>query len=264
MLANDKKMRFRTHPIRLPQPSNPQPPTRNMQVRVLLLAAVVLVAGRVVVQAGTSDPSVPVGSLHANPVIVRAGTLPELNWTIAYPQTVIDVIDVTPSGKITPKEDLYVDVRVLGAAYQISTNSWGLVESNVKIASANYSRFFYDRQNNVNPTKIMYTRLVRKGEVINFKSRCHNGSSWRPYYSTETTNQNVAALANGDDPPNYTPAFSQGNIESYLRPYLDTNGRMKIGPLDVIYLFELGQAQINSGFDMQDLVLLVTFRRVQT
>lgn len=234
-----------------------------MHGRIRLIALVTFMVSGGWLNAGTSDPSVPVGSLHANPVIVRAGTLPELNWTIAYPQTVIDVIDVTASGKITPKEDLYVDVRVLGAAYQIGTNTWGLVESNVKIASGNYSRFFYDRQNNVNPTKIMYTRLVRKGEVINFKSRCNSGSSWKPYYSTETTNQNVAALANGDDPPNYTPAFSQGNVESYLRPYMDANGRMKLGPLDVIYLFELGQAQINSGFDMQDLVLLVTFRRVQ-
>lgn len=235
-----------------------------MQNSVIRLTLVVSLLSAVVSYAGKTEPSVPVGSLRATPTMVQVGTLPGLSWSIQYPNTIIDVIDVVPPGKIIPKEDLYMDVRVLGAAYQIGTNTWGLVESNVKIASGTYTRFFYDRQNNVNPTKIMYTRLVKKNDTINFKSRCNSGSSWKSYYSTEATNQNVAALVNGDAPPNYVPAFSQGSVESYLRPYLASDGRINIGPLDVIYLFELGQTQINSGFDMQDLVLLVTFRRVKT
>jgi hypothetical protein len=235
---------------------------RNTTINIALIAFLLISAG---LNAATTDPSVPVGSLQATPTLVKAGTLPGLSWSIQYPNTIIDVITITDPGKITPKEDLYMDVRVLGAAYQIATNTWGLVESNVKVGTANYARFFYDRQNNVNPTKIMYTRLVRKNEAIHFKSRCNTGSTWRPYISTEVMNQNVTALVNGDDPPSYVPAFSQGSIESYLRPYLAANGKINIGPLDVIYLFELGQTNTSaSGFDMQDLVLLVTFRRIQS
>jgi hypothetical protein len=49
-------------------------------------------------------------------------------------------------------------------------------------------------------------------------------------------------------------------IESFIRPYLSEDGKIKIGPRDVLYLMELTHTNPNhSGFDLQDMALLVTF-----
>jgi hypothetical protein len=68
-------------------------------------------------------------------------------------------------------------------------------------------------------------------------------------------------LKDGDKVPQTTPAFQQGKIETFLKPYLSLDGRtVRIGNRDLIILVELGQTNpANSGFDLQDLVLLVTF-----
>jgi hypothetical protein len=72
----------------------------------------------------------------------------------------------------------------------------------------------------------------------------------------------VRALVNGDTPPSYVPAFAnQSTIKSTLGPYIDASGKIRIGPMDVIFIFELwGTATNQSYFDMQDLVVLSTFR----
>ncbi len=212
-------------------------------------------------------PSVPVGSLSAYPTLVRTGTYPTLTWDITYPTAIPIVITRDPDGTLTPKQDLYMDIRILGASYQIGTNSdgtprWGTVESYVRADGAtSFTRFFNGIQTSINPTTIYYTKLCRASRPIDFRSRCYNGSSWLSYRSTESLTANVVALVTGETPPDTVPAFKQGEIESFLRPYLDADGKVAIGPLDVIYLFELGQTNTSaSGFDLQDLVLLVSFR----
>jgi hypothetical protein len=119
----------------------------------------------------------------------------------------------------------------------------------------------------VNPSTIYFTQLVHQNRAINIRGRVatnnsSNPSSWQAYYSTGTTTQNVRALVNGDSPPNYVPAFAnQSTIKSTLSPYIDASGKIRIGPLDVIFIFELwGTATNQSYFDMQDLVVLATFR----
>jgi hypothetical protein len=218
-------------------------------------------------RAQASDPSRPVGSLSAFPTVVRTGTYPTLTWNISYPSLVLDYITRDPDGTLTPKRDLYMDVRILGASYQIGTYSdgtpkWGTVESYVRADGAtSFTRIFQGIQTQISPTKIYYTKLCHSGRAIDFRSRCYNGSSWLSYRSTESLTANVVALVNGERPPDTVPAFQQQNIEAFLRPYLDSEGKLMIGPLDVVYLFELGQTNTSSsGFDLQDLVLLVTFR----
>lgn len=52
-------------------------------------------------------------------------------------------------------------------------------------------------------------------------------------------------------------------LEDFIRPYLDGNGRVEIGPMDVIVFMELTHTDSqmsDPGYDMQDLVLLVTFK----
>ena len=50
------------------------------------------------------------------------------------------------------------------------------------------------------------------------------------------------------------------SLESFIKPYLDANGKVKIGPMDVIVFMELTHTNVNDpGYDLQDMVLLVTF-----
>jgi hypothetical protein len=60
------------------------------------------------------------------------------------------------------------------------------------------------------------------------------------------------------------PEYNAPSLESFLRPYLDTTGKVKIGPMDVIVFMELTHSsgqKSESGYDLQDMVLLVTFRK---
>jgi hypothetical protein len=215
----------------------------------------------------SSDPSVPVGSLTAYPTVVQTGTKPTLTWSISYPSQVTTVVTVGSTGTITPLRDLYVDLRVLGA--QIGDgSSWYMVEAYHKTENASsFTRFFRGKQPDVNPSTIYFTQLVHQNRAINIRGRVAtnnstNPSSWQAYYATGTTTQNVRVLVNGDTPPTYVPAFAnQSTIKSTLSPYLDASGKIRIGPMDVIYIFELwGTATNQSYFDMQDLIVLATFR----
>ena len=234
------------------------------------LSAAVIALGTLVPNAAhaqSTSPSIPVGSLSAFPTVVQTGTKPTLTWSITYPSQVTTVVTVGANGTITPRRDLYVDLRVLGAQIGDGSN-WYMVEAYHKLEGASsFTRFFRGKQTNVNPSTVYYTGLVRNARPIDIRGRVASNSSstpssWQAYYSTGTTTQNVRALVNGDTPPSYVPAFSnQSTIKSTLSPYLDASGKIKIGPLDVIFLFELwGTATNQSYFDMQDLVVLATFR----
>lgn len=241
-----------------------------MHLRPLKLASllIILTGGIPVLHSlsNETDPAIPTGTLSATPKSVQPGTYPLLTWDITYPEKVTDVVDIETPGKITPTEDLYMDVRVLGASFQSSPGDWKPIQAWVKAdGSTSWSSFFYDTQPNVDPTKVYHSQLVRAGRPNYFGGRYYwNG--WGYFHNTtQTSSQNVIALVNGDEPPAYAPAFNQGDVESFLAPYLDDNGKIKIGPMDVIFLYELYSTNPGSSyFDMQDLVLLVTFRRVES
>ncbi len=216
-----------------------------------------------------STPSVPVGSLSAFPTVVQTGTKPTLTWSISYPSEVKTVVTVGPTGTVTPKVDLYVDLRVLGAYIGDGTSTgWYMVQADRKVENATtFTQFFSGKQTSVNPSTVYYTQLVHASRPLDIRGRVASSSSssptaWQAYYSTGTTTQNVRALVSGDVPPSYVPAFSnQATIKSVLTGYIDASGKIKIGPMDVIFLFELwGTDYTQSYFDMQDLVVLATFR----
>ncbi|MBB5353386.1 hypothetical protein HNR46_003643 [Haloferula luteola] len=213
------------------------------------------------------EPLLPTGSLDAFPTLVQTGTHPTLSWEIQYPESILDIIQIDPEdGSIVPLEDLCMEIRVLGASYQVGVDRkgrpvWGYVEAQARIGSSgSFAQFFYDTQDDVKPSYLYGFASVPAMTRIDFRARCFNGGQWLPWRSTESASPNVVALINGDQPPSSVPAFSQGNIEDFLDPYLDEGGKVEIGPKDVIYLIELGQTDTtSSGFDLQDIVLLVSF-----
>ncbi len=226
-------------------------------------------------RAGTAraqDPPVPVGSLSATPTYVQIGERPKLSWSITHPAVVKDIITITPPGTCTPKVKVAMDVRVIGASVKVVwTNFWGQItrwewaqtEAQISINNGNYSRIFYNTQDKVNPSTVVYTGTMLPGKDINFGGRYYL-DGWSTLFKSTSPSGNVVALVNGDMPPTTTPLYQQPTIDDFIRQYLDGQGRVKIGAKDVIYLMELTHTNKNDGgFDLQDLALLVTFREVK-
>jgi len=236
------------------------------------VAAAVLLCGSVFssLAAETLDPVIPVGALTAFPTVVQTGTKPTLTWNIAYPSKVKDIITITGPGTLTPKQTLQMEVRVIGASVrstttnsrgQITSQTWVPTECQYSYNNSSFSRIWYGTQTNVVPSNVVLTKTVTTGSPINFGGRYYWNSSWSSLYTSTNTTRNIVALVNGATPPTTTPLYQQPTIESFLLPYLDSSGNVKIGPLDIIYLMELTHTNPNdSGFDLQDLVILVTFK----
>ena len=216
------------------------------------------------------DPAIPVGSLTAFPTLVQTGTKPQLTWQIVHPEVVQDVVDIKPPGTLTPRQTLDMEVRVIGASVKrVWTNSQGRVtkwewvptQGLISYDNSYYSQIFFDTQDSVKPNKVVHKQVVAAGKPINFGGRYKVDYTWSSLFTSTNGTSNVVALANGDTPPTTTPLYQQPTLESFLLPYLDSQGKIKIGPKDVIYLMELTHTdKNNAGFDLQDLVLLVTFK----
>ncbi len=215
-------------------------------------------------------PIIPVGSLSAFPTIVQAGTHPDLTWDITVPERIDDIVTIQPPGTLVPSRCLIMDVRVLGASVKrvymnnkgkITSWEWVPTEAKMNYNNQGYTQFFYNTHNNVNPNAVLKSIYVAKNSTINFGARyvLSNGA-WSTWYSSTSSPNNVIALKNGDTPPTTTPMYQQPTIESFILPYLDNNGKISLGARDVIYLMELTHTNQNdSGFDLQDMALLVTF-----
>ncbi|RYD37928.1 MAG: hypothetical protein EOP87_02540 [Verrucomicrobiaceae bacterium] len=237
-------------------------------IRLVVLIICASCAGTVRAQ----DPPVPVGFLSATPTYVQIGQKPLLSWNITHPALVKDIITITPPGTCTPKVKVAMDVRVIGAAVKVVwTNSWGQVtrwewahsEAQLSINNSTYTRIFLGTQDQVNPGTIVYSGTILPGRDINFGGRYYF-DGWSTLFKSTGAGGNVVALANGDVPPTTTPLYQQPTIDDFIRQYLDGEGRVKIGPKDVIYLMELTHTnKYDGGFDLQDLALLVTFREVK-
>jgi hypothetical protein len=220
-----------------------------------------LIAMTGMVCQASADSDIPRGTLTVDSSLVRVGARSQLNWNIDYPSAIKDVVEIVPPYIIKPKTPLKMRVRVLGASFQQSATVFLPVEVMWSKNNSSWSRLFYGRQTDVNPSKVLLETNVKGGDILNFGGRGYRDKSWLPLYNTSATTRNLVMLKNGDQVPATTPAFQQGLIESFLKPYLSSDKKsVKIGSRDLILLLELGQTDPRvSGFDLQDLVMLVTF-----
>ncbi|RYD46932.1 MAG: hypothetical protein EOP83_28850, partial [Verrucomicrobiaceae bacterium] len=211
--------------------------------------------------ASAADLDAPRGTLAIDRDLVRVGMKSQLSWQIEYPAPITSVVDIVPPNVIKPKKDMKMKVRVLGASFQETITSFLPVEVQWSKNSATWSRIYYGLQTNVLPSIPVLQTTVKAGDTINFGGRGYRDRSWLPLYNTAQTTNNLVMLKNGDRVPSTVPALNGSSIESFLKPYMDTvTKKVKIGDRDLILLMELGQTNTsNSGFDLQDLVVLVTF-----
>ncbi|WP_035602334.1 hypothetical protein [Haloferula sp. BvORR071] len=209
-----------------------------------------------------ADTNVPTGTLTVDRDLLRIGTKSQVTWNITYPTpNVTSVIDIVTPNTVKPKQDLTMKVRVLGASFQESVTSFLPVEVMMSKNNSAWSRVFYGLQSSVLPNLVLTSQTVKKGDLLNFGGRGYRDNKWLPLYNTSQNTDNLVMLKNGDRVPSTVPALNGNTIESFLKPYMDTSTKeVKIGDRDLILLMELGQTDPNnSGFDLQDLVVLVTF-----
>jgi hypothetical protein len=214
-----------------------------------------------------TDPSIPVGSLVVSPSVVQAGTKPSLTWDILFPKTIGEVLHVTPPGKITLLDQGYIDVQIIGSTVTTCTSGQAASTANyptdarMSVNGGSYAQLFYGTSADVNPSKILYSKKLNKGTVINFGGRYVKNNAWSPFYTGSSANMQVVALANGDVPPTSFALDKSATLANFLKPYLDSSGKVVLGPMSLLIMMELGQTDHSeSCFDLQDQVLLVTFR----
>ena len=209
----------------------------------------------------SAELEIPRGTLAVDQSLVRVGVHSQLDWQIQYPEKGLEgLIDLTDTGTIIPKKKLVMRTRVLGVAYQ-SGRTLLQVECHWSKNNSSWARIFRGNSSAVNPASVLLETTVLPNDRVDFAGRgASGGSSWNPLHHTRTSDSYVTVLKNGDVPPDYVPAYDQGSVESFLAPYLDGMGRIRIGPRDLIVLWELSTAKPGTTyFDMQDLVALVTF-----
>lgn len=215
-----------------------------------------------------TSPSIPVGSLTAFPTVVQTGTKPTLTWSITYPSVVQDYVTITQPATVTPKENLICDIRILGLGVTSQNSNGSITYYRTRgqwkyNGSSSYVDIYDGRQTDtiVQTQGLVKTSIaVNKSKAINFAGQYYN-SSWQTLY-TSTSGDNVRTLKSGDTPPSNIPDYNAPSLESFLRPYLDASGKVKIGPMDVIVFMELTHTDKNNiGYDLQDCVMLLTFRK---
>ena len=236
-------------------------------VSAALIALGTLVPNRALAQA--TSPSIPIGSLSAFPTVVQTGTKPTLTWNINYPSVVENFVTVTPPGTVTPKENLICEIRILGLGVTSQGSNGSIVyyrtRGRMKFnGSTSWSTVYDGKQTDTvvqqqGIVKAAFT--VNKNQPLNFAGAYYNNSAWQTEY-TSTSGDNVRTLVNGATCPGNIPDYNAPSLESFLRPYLDSAKKVRIGPMDVIVFMELTHTdKSNIGYDLQDYVMLLTFRK---
>ncbi|MES2658627.1 MAG: hypothetical protein V4689_08410 [Verrucomicrobiota bacterium] len=218
---------------------------------------------------GQTTPTIPVGELTAFPTVVQTGTKPTLTWSISYPSIVENFVTITQPGTVTPKENLVCDIRILGLGVTSQNSNGSIAYYRTRgqwkfNGSSSWADVYDGKQTDtiVQQQGLVKTNIaVTKGKAITFAGQYYN-SSWQTQFTSTSSGQNVRALVSGQVCPGNIPDYNAPSLESFLKPYLDSAKKVKIGPMDVIVIMELTHTDTSDiGYDLQDLVMLVTFRK---
>jgi len=242
---------------------------------VILGTAMVLITPMAFAQGNSADapgqqkklPVVPAGWIDAHPTVVRSGTHPTITWGINYPAQVHEVINIEGPGTVVAKEEICVECRVLGNGVTAHwpDGRWEFVpaEALISFNGSSYERVFYGTNANVNPNTVVWQRSgVTANQTIRFGGRYRWNNNWGPLFHSTSGSQNIRVLTNGQMPPSYAGVHpGVPSVEDFIKPYLNPDGSINIGPMDMIILMELTHTdaqQNHEGYDLQDIVMICT------
>jgi hypothetical protein len=199
--------------------------------------------------ASTTD--IPRGTLNVDRDLVRVGTKSQLTWDITYPTTASDLVTKDPDGNCVPKTRVRMQVRVLAAAFGNNVR-FANVDGRITIAGTNY-QMFNGIQPNVNPSKVVFDRIVEKGQNISVSGIAYDSPTNAHYYcNTASRNKSVVALYDGEALPAHQASSYPGmqlNALDYIANYMDSGNRAKIGSNQVIFLGDFNPFG-SSGYDL--------------
>ena len=210
------------------------------------------------------NPYQPVGDIDVDNEMVRRGVSPLVSWKITYPETVTDFVDIDPeSGQLVTSKTARMKIRVAGVAFQ--SGATHLPVTLWSDATGTWQNLFFGKYDEVEPNVAVFDQIVPEGMVLNFAARGQSKSGrWYSAATTLNTNPTCVGLKDGDEFPENSPAYGQGTVKSFLTPFIGQDGRVDLGPLDLIYLFECyATSPLSTYYDLQDLVMVVTFENVE-
>jgi hypothetical protein len=235
---------------------------RAVSAAAIVTSALAMPAAFAQAKKASAQPIIPVGALQATPSVVQTGTYPTLNWSIVYPSKVGDVAVITPPGSLTLTEQLYVSVRAIGVGVtgtNGSTTSSTPAEFRIQVGGGGYDQLFYGNSSDIDPSHTLYTKKLNSGTTIDFGGRFVKDGEWTPFYTTRSGNVQVVSLVDGDAIPTSYDLNQSGKMAEYLKPYVDSTGKVNIGPLSVLVMAEYATSDHSkASFDYQDAVFLVS------
>lgn len=232
-------------------------------------AAAILLVGVLATPTATAQtsPTIPIGSLSAFPTVVQTGTKPTLTWSINYPSIVENYVTVTQPATVTPKQNLICEIRMLGlgvTSYSNGAITYYRTRGQMRFNGSTSWTTIYDGKQT--DTVVQQQGIVKSAFTVNsakpmyFSGQYYNNSAWQTQY-TSLNGDNVRTLVNGATCPGNVPDYNAPSLELFLKPYLDSSKKVRIGPMDVIVFMELTHTDKSDvGYDLQDLVMLLTFK----
>jgi hypothetical protein len=212
------------------------------------------------------DPYIPVGTLNIDQAFVATGERAQLSWDITYPKTIGDIVEIDPStDKLTTKQEARIEVRIIGATHEEGAESPDIALQTRLGNRGRWETLFYGADSSVSSSDVVFEQVVKAGTTVDFAARAQSTTDgWHSSRNTVRSNPNVQALSNGDSLDAAIPTYDQSQIESYLTSHVDGTDTIKIGPRDIVYLFELAENDTSSdNFDLQDIAVIVTFHDVE-
>jgi len=86
---------------------------------------------------------------------------------------------------------------------------------------------------------IVKTYTVTANKPMDFGGQYNYNSAWSTLRTSTSSPTLVWALVNGDACPSRVPDYNAPSLEYFLRNYLDSSNKVRIGPMDVIVFMEL-------------------------
>jgi hypothetical protein len=213
-------------------------------------------------------PSSPTGWLTAFPTVVQTGTKPTLTWSITHPSNIGNYVTIENTSEIVTEEQVDVEVHVIGSGVTTggcsgNNSNWVPAQAQISLDGGSFTSIFYGNNTQVNPNAVVWSQRVNKNSRLRFGGRYYSGGAWSTTYTSSATTGNIRVLRDGEIPPTAYDLQSSGALKSFMAPYLGGDGRINIGPLDLIVMMELTQTDENMAspcYNLQDMVLLVTCR----
>jgi len=215
---------------------------------VALIAASIL-------SAQAEEAAKPEGRISTDLTKVLGGSKVNLDWNISYP-----VIN------LTDKVDTQVTVKFITLAIgprwtvKFGTTIDGKYTQFYNGVSEEHSNY------KLEPGAVVASTFKSHNTPIGFRARhartqISTSGGWVDSNDPAMADQ-IIRLVDGDQVPSVAPVAGQRSVADILQPY-SKDGYINIGNNQEIYIFELYTANKNHfGFDLQDLVLLVSYEQV--